>query len=103
MATVIIVHLRIHSRKVRDLIEKAIKRKGKILVPSFAIGRAQQLLYYMARAVHRGNFPEIPVYLDSPMAVEATRIYANHPELYDDEAKKWLDEALLKVTYPAST
>ena len=60
----------------KDIIEKAIDRKGKILVPSFAIGRSQQLLYYMARAVQRGNLPEIPVYLDSPMAVEATRIYA---------------------------
>jgi metallo-beta-lactamase family protein len=72
----------------RDLIEKAIDLKGKILVPSFAIGRSQQLLYYMARAVHRGNLPEIPVYLDSPMAVEATRIYADHPELYDEEAEE---------------
>jgi metallo-beta-lactamase family protein len=72
----------------RDLIEKAIDLRGKILVPSFAIGRAQQLLYYMARAVHRGNLPEIPVYLDSPMAAEATRIYAEHPELYDEEAEE---------------
>jgi metallo-beta-lactamase family protein len=72
----------------RDIIEKTIDLNGKILVPSFAIGRSQQLLYYMARAVQRGNLKEIPVYLDSPMAIEATRIYASHPELYDEEAEE---------------
>ena len=72
----------------KDIIEKAIEQNGKILVPSFAIGRSQQLFYYMARAVHRGNLREIPVYLDSPMAVEATKIYVNHPELYDEEAEE---------------
>jgi metallo-beta-lactamase family protein len=80
----------------RDLIEKAIELKGKILVPSFAIGRSQQLLYYMARAVHRGNLPEIPVYLDSPMAVEATRIYAGHQELYDEEAEEMVRLGVIK-------
>jgi metallo-beta-lactamase family protein len=71
-----------------DIILDAIERKGKILVPSFAIGRAQQLLYYMARAVHRSNLPEIPVYLDSPMAIEATKIYLRHPELFDEETEE---------------
>jgi metallo-beta-lactamase family protein len=80
----------------KDIIEKAIGLKGKILVPSFAIGRSQQLLYYMARAVHRGNLPEIPVFLDSPMAVEATRIYANHPELYDEEAEEMVRLGVIK-------
>jgi metallo-beta-lactamase family protein len=80
----------------RDILEKAIDRKGKVLVPSFAIGRSQQLLYYMARAVQRGNLPEIPVYLDSPMAVEATKIYAEHPELYDDEAQEMVKLGIIK-------
>jgi len=69
----------------KEIVQKAIEQKGIILVPSFAIGRSQQLLYYMARAVHRGTLPGIPVYLDSPMAIEASKIYLNHNELYDDE------------------
>ncbi len=80
----------------RDIIRNATERKGKILVPSFAIGRAQQLLYYMARAVHRGNLPEIPVYLDSPMAIAATRIYARHQELYDEEAEEMVRLGVVK-------
>jgi metallo-beta-lactamase family protein len=80
----------------RDILERAIDRKGKVLVPSFAIGRSQQLLYYMARAVQRGNLPEIPVYLDSPMAVEATKIYAEHQELYDEEAEEMVRLGVIK-------
>jgi metallo-beta-lactamase family protein len=71
-----------------EIVKRAMELNGKILVPSFAIGRTQQLLYYMARAIHRANLPEIPVYLDSPMAIEATKIYSSHHELYDDETKE---------------
>jgi len=68
------------------VIRQAVNEKGKILVPSFAVGRTQQLLYYLAAAFHKGNFPHFPVYLDSPMAIEATKIYMKHVELYDEEA-----------------
>jgi metallo-beta-lactamase family protein len=68
------------------IIRQAVADKGKILIPSFAVGRTQQLLYYLAAAFHRGDFPKFPVYLDSPMATEATNIYMKHSELYDEEA-----------------
>jgi len=68
------------------IIRQAVKDKGKILIPSFAVGRTQQLLYYLAAAFHAGNVPRFPVILDSPMAIEATKIYMKHPELYDEEA-----------------
>ena len=68
------------------VIRQAVKDKGKILIPSFAVGRTQQLLYYLAEAFHKGKVPRFPVYLDSPMAIEATKIYMKHVELYDEEA-----------------
>jgi metallo-beta-lactamase family protein len=70
------------------IIDEAIRQKGKILVPSFAVGRTQQLLYYLARAISREHLPQIPVYLDSPMAIDATKIYLKHRELYDEEAEE---------------
>jgi metallo-beta-lactamase family protein len=79
-----------------DIFLRAIEMKGKILVPSFAIGRAQQLLYYIARANSRGNLPDIPVYLDSPMAIEATRVYFNHQELFDDETEELFRHGAIK-------
>lgn len=68
---------------VRDTVE----RRGKILVPTFAVGRAQLLLVLLALAFRRGELPKFPLYLDSPMAAEASRIYLRHPELYDEELR----------------
>jgi metallo-beta-lactamase family protein len=79
-----------------EIVAKAIAQKGKILVPSFAVGRTQQLLYYLARGLHEGNLPGIPVYLDSPMAIEATKIYLKHKELYDDETVELFREGVFK-------
>jgi metallo-beta-lactamase family protein len=70
----------------REIMRKAIEARGKILIPVFAVGRAQLLLYLLAGAFSRGTLPPFPIYLDSPMAIEATRIYGQHPELFDEEA-----------------
>jgi metallo-beta-lactamase family protein len=74
-------------REFEEIIRQALPRKGKILVPTFAIGRTQQILYHLAVAFRRRTLPKFPVYLDSPMAVEATKIYVNHQELMDEELK----------------
>jgi len=78
-----------------EVVKNAIKNKGKILVPAFAIGRTQQLLYYLARAVYLDNLPEIAIYLDSPMGIEATRIYGKHTELFDTEALELLKKGAI--------
>jgi metallo-beta-lactamase family protein len=70
----------------RKVILKAVEGGGKILVPVFAIGRTQLLLYLLAGAFKRKTLPRFPVYVDSPMAIEATKIYGKHVELYDEEA-----------------
>ncbi len=70
----------------REIINKAIQTKGKILVPVFAVGRAQLLLYLLAGAFQRKTLPPFPIYLDSPMAIKATQIYREHVELFDEEA-----------------
>jgi metallo-beta-lactamase family protein len=84
----------------KEIVEQAMEYKGKILVPSFAIGRTQQLLYYMARAGRGEEHPVIPVYLDSPMAIEATNIYTRHTELYDEEAATLFNEGVFKADMP---
>lgn len=70
----------------REVIRKAVEAGGKILVPSFAIGRTQLLLYLLAGAFKRKTLPRFPIYVDSPMAIEATKIYGKHVELFDEEA-----------------
>jgi metallo-beta-lactamase family protein len=72
--------------RTREVVKQAVEAGGKILVPVFAVGRTQLLLYLLAGAFQRGTLPPFPVYIDSPMAIEATKLYARHTELYDDEA-----------------
>ncbi len=63
----------------------AIKTNGKIVIPAFAIERTQELVYYFHILVDKKIIPEIPIYVDSPMAVNATSIFQIHPECYDEE------------------
>ncbi len=64
-------------------VEGAVRRGGVLLVPAFAVGRTQDLLFLLRELEAAGRVPKLPVYLDSPMAIEATVIYARHPEEHD--------------------
>lgn len=69
-----------------DIINAAVKSQGKIVIPSFAVERSQELLYYLGILLAEKRIPKIPVFLDSPMAIRVTRIFLKHPELFDDDA-----------------
>lgn len=75
-----------------QIVNKAVEENGKILVPTFAVGRAQVLLYYLAEMFRKNHVPQFPVFLDSPMAIEATKIYERYPELLDTEARERIKE-----------
>ena len=70
----------------RAIIEDAINRKARVLVPTFAVGRSQQILYHLDELFCAGVIKPFAIYLDSPMAIEASRIYRSHPDLFDEEA-----------------
>jgi metallo-beta-lactamase family protein len=70
----------------REVLKKAVQSGAKILVPVFAVGRTQLLLYLLAGAFKRGTLRSFPIFIDSPMAIQATKLYAKHVELFDDEA-----------------
>ncbi|MEJ5188450.1 MAG: MBL fold metallo-hydrolase [Breznakiellaceae bacterium] len=71
--------------RLADVVRQAVQRGGKILIPAFAIERTQELVYYFHMLVDQGRIPEIPIYVDSPMATNATTIFQVHPECYDEE------------------
>jgi len=73
----------------RAIISGAVERKSRLLVPAFAVGRTQQILFHLDELFSSGAFEPFPVYLDSPMAIEATKIYRSHPDLFDEEAQDW--------------
>lgn len=69
-----------------QLINDTWKRGGKVVVPAFAIGRTQELIYRLHQLMENGEIPQqLPIYVDSPLAIDATAIYRMHPEAYDAE------------------
>ena len=66
-------------------------------MPTFAIGRSQQILYHLAIMFLRKDIRPFPVFLDSPMALEATKIYRKYPDLFDDELVAWHKKGLLPL------
>ena len=73
---------------------------GVLLVPSFAIGRTQEVVWELDRLIERGEIPLLPLYLDSPMASKASDIYRHHPDYYDEETAKLLREGDTPLDYP---
>lgn len=76
--------LNLLAEKVKELI----KQKGKMIIPAFAVERTQEIVYYFHLLVDKKIIPDIPIYVDSPMAVNATSIFQVHPECYDAETHK---------------
>ena len=66
--------------QVERIVRETMDRRGVLVIPSFAIGRAQQIIYVLNVLIEKGRLPLLPIHLDSPMAIEATRIYARHPD-----------------------
>ncbi len=64
-------------------VQRAVEQKGWLLIPAFAVGRSQEVLYALRELEKSGRIPSLAVYLDSPMAIEATAVYARHPEEED--------------------
>jgi metallo-beta-lactamase family protein len=80
-----------HSGKLqlRDIIVETARRGGTVLIPSFAVGRAQEILYYLRELETSGEIPVLPVYVDSPMAVDAFEIFLKHREEHDLEMNRF--------------
>jgi metallo-beta-lactamase family protein len=73
--------------KLADVINRTAERGGKIIVPAFAVGRTQQLVYLLNQLHGQKRIPNIPVFVDSPLAVKATKVFRAHKEAYDTEAQ----------------
>lgn len=91
------------KNKFLEVIHDTHKRGGKLMIPSFAIERAQELLYDLNGFVEKDIMPKIEVYLDSPMAIRATEVFKRHPEAYDKEIKAILDSGDDPFTFPGLT
>jgi metallo-beta-lactamase family protein len=77
--------------KLADVITRTANRGGRIIVPAFAVGRTQTLVLLLHQLANEGRVPNIPIFVDSPLAVNVTEIFRNHPECFDDDIKQYLN------------
>lgn len=73
------------------VIAETVGRGGKIVVPAFALGRTQELMFVLHQLRTSGRMPSIPVFIDSPLAIDVTSVFRLHPECYDAETRHYLD------------
>jgi metallo-beta-lactamase family protein len=78
-----------------EAVRRVAARGGKVLVPAFALGRAQELVYSLHHLWRAGKIPEIPMYVDSPLAVDVTTVFRLHPEIFDQRERLVAEESRL--------
>ncbi len=78
------------EQKLLNLIKETYAQGGKVVIPAFSVGRTQEIVYSLHRLASTHDLPDIPVYVDSPLAVGATEIFRLHPECYDEEVQEFV-------------
>lgn len=86
-------HINYENRieRLADVVNKAMKKGGNLVIPSFAVERTQDMVYNLKILKDEGKIPQVDIYIDSPMAVEATKVFINNPQIFDDEAKALME------------
>lgn len=78
--------------ELRQVVKRTIERRGKVIIPAFAVGRTQEIVYNLHQMIEKGEIPSMPVIVDSPLAVNASEVFKAHPECFDEETRQFLAE-----------
>lgn len=78
------------KQELAELIRRTAARGGKVIIPAFSVGRTQEIVYSLDQLWNEGELPEIPVYVDSPLAVNATGVFLSHPECFDRDLLEYM-------------
>jgi metallo-beta-lactamase family protein len=74
-----------------EVVRRTAQRGGKVIIPAFSVGRTQTVVYYLHQLMSAGRLPDLPIYVDSPMAVRATEVFRAHPECFDEATLRLLE------------
>ncbi len=86
--------------QLHDICAATLKRGGKVIIPTFAVERAQELMYHLSGLVHARRLPDVPIFLDSPMAVDVTEIFRNHRDAYDEATWQRISSGIPPLRFP---
>lgn len=79
------------SERLAEVVKNTHRRRGKVIIPAFAVGRTQELVYALHRLSDEREIPHLPVFVDSPLATNVTEVFRLHPECYDQELRQFLE------------
>ena len=79
-----------HDKFLNCIVKTCIDKKGKLIVPAFSVGRTQEIVYMLDQLENEKRLPKLPVYVDSPLAVNATQVFGSHPECFDQDLSEYL-------------
>lgn len=82
------------KKMLAQIINRVVRDGGNLIIPAFAVGRTQEILYYMRELRRSGDIPSVPVYVDSPLAISATEIFQRHAECFDGETMELLKKGI---------
>jgi metallo-beta-lactamase family protein len=88
------------GRRLFDIVRETIGRGGNVVIPAFAVGRTQEILYELNAFAEKGLLRGVPVFVDSPMAISASEIYGRHPECFDADTKAMLSRGDDPLSFP---
>jgi metallo-beta-lactamase family protein len=77
---------------IRIVHHTCVEKKGKLIIPAFSVGRTQEIVYMLDKLHRAGRLPHVPVFVDSPLAVNATEVFVKHPECFDSEVHRYMTE-----------
>jgi metallo-beta-lactamase family protein len=80
------------AERLGEVVGRTAGRGGKLLIPAFSVGRTQTIVYFLHQLISAGRLPDLPIYVDSPMAVRATEVFRAHPECFDASAGQLLEK-----------
>ena len=76
--------------ELREVVGRTVRRGGKVIIPAFAVGRTQELVYDFHKMIDAGELPRIPIFVDSPLAINASEIFRAHEECFDEETRQFI-------------
>lgn len=79
------------SKHLRDVVNATVRRRGKVIIPAFAVGRTQELVFALNQLDDEGDIPQIPIFIDSPLAVNATSVFRLHPETWNATVREFME------------
>jgi metallo-beta-lactamase family protein len=80
------------AERLGEVVRHTVERRGKLIIPAFSVGRTQTIVYFLHQLLGAGRLPDVPIFVDSPLAVRATEVFRAHPECFDEPTRRLLED-----------